>query len=713
VSKIKIALLWHMHQPFYKDPYSKKIALPWVRLHGLKDYYGMVAILKNFPKIKATYNLVPSLLTQLESYLRGETDIFRDMFLKDAQTLKKDEIYFLIRHFFSANYDNHIKPWPGYRYLHDKKAQHQRSGDTHWKKVFSVDELRDLQVWFQLTHFDEEYKQKDGRVKHLIQKGHHFTEADKKIVEEVELEILAKIIPAYRKYLDPGQIEISTTPFYHPILPLLIDPQEGRIANPDLPEYDLHFNWKEDAVFQLESGLTYMEKIFGKRPVGIWPSEGSLSGDVLSILDDLGICWTATDETILGRSLDIPIERDKDFHVKNPDILYKPYVLKGGNIKIFFRDRHFSDLVGFHYQKMSYDRAAQDLVARIKQVPLPSNRDIVVPIILDGENAWEYYPGSGRDFLQEFFRLITEDETLETVTFSEAADAKLEIGELRQFSSGSWINGNFDIWIGDDEDRIGWKLLEITKNALEESEADLSAEQKREIREYISIAQGSDWFWWFGEENYTPDLDIFDNLFRKNLRKVYDILGKKIPDEFSAPVFSRASRRKGIRIIPPVRPIHPRLDGRVGSHLEWLHAGRIDAAAIGGAMNIANPLVNRIYYGFDIHNFYLRVDTKADAAQYFENGYSLDIVIKDGKMQERFSIDPAGAGTKLKQVTIVVDGIIEMCIPLGLLNLGGGSIFYLQLEWKYDGEYFQAIPFNDYFKLTVPLERDYACFWVI
>ncbi len=702
-----------MHQPFYRDPYSKKIALPWVRFHGLKDYYGMVAILKDFPKIKAAYNLVPSLITQLESYLLGETDIFQDIFLKDAQTLKADEINFLIRHFFSVNYDNHIKLWPRYRYLYDKKMQRQRNGDTHWKKVFSVDELRDLQVWFQLTHFDEEYKQKDGRVKQLIQKGHHFTEADKKIVEEVELELLGKIIPAYRKYLDSGQIEISTTPFYHPILPLLIDPQEGKIANSDLPEYDLHFNWKEDVVFQLESGLTYMERIFGKRPVGIWPSEGSLSEDVLSILDDLGLCWTATDETILGRSLDIPIERDKDFQVKNPEIMYKPYVLKGSNIKIFFRDRHFSDLVGFHYQKMSYDRAAQDLVARIKQIPLLPNRDIVVPIILDGENAWEYYPGSGRDFLKEFFRLIMEDEILETVTFSEAADAKLEIGELRQFRSGSWINGNFDIWIGDEEDRKGWKLLEMTRNALEESEADLSDEQKREIREYIAIAQGSDWFWWFGEENYTPDLDIFDNLFRKNLQKVYDILGKKTPGEFSAPVSSRASRRKGITIISPVRPIHPRFDGRISSYFEWLHAGSIDVAAIGGVMNIANPLVNRIYYGFDKQNFYLRVDTKIDAAQYFENRYSLDIVIKDEKTLRRFSIDPTGAGANLKHVTIMVDSIIEMGIPLRLLNLGEGSIFYLQLEWKYNGEYFQAIPFNDYFKLVVPLGRDYACFWVV
>ncbi|MCP5052902.1 MAG: glycoside hydrolase, partial [bacterium] len=239
-----------------------------------------------------------------------------------------------------------------------------------------------------------------------------------------------------------GQVELSTTPFYHPILPLLIDPQEGRTANPTLPEYDLHFNWKEDAVSQLETALSFMQKIFGKIPAGIWPSEGSLSREVLEILDQLGIQWTATDETNLSQSLGVAINRDPHDHtVQNPGVLYRPYLLKNSvlksshtnnhsNIKIFFRDRVLSDLIGFHYREMPCEKAARDLVERLKRIPgsFSPDQQLVVPIILDGENAWEFYHNSGRDFLREFFQLVSHDDILETVTFSEALAADIEPG---------------------------------------------------------------------------------------------------------------------------------------------------------------------------------------------------------------------------------------------------------------------------------------------
>jgi alpha-amylase/alpha-mannosidase (GH57 family) len=718
--KIKIALLWHMHQPVYKNPYTQKTELPWVRLHGLKDYYGMVALLKDFPRIKATYNLVPSLLTQLEGYCRGERDIFQDIFIKDAHSLKIEEIHFMVRHFFSANHRNLIRPWPRYRYLYEKKTRYQNTGFTPWEKIFNPGELRDLQVWFQLCHFDEIYKKENKRLKELIKKGENFTEEDKKQVEELEMELLAKIIPGYRKFSDSGQVELCTTPYFHPILPLLVNPQEGRIANPGLPEYDLHFNWTEDAVFQLESALDYMEKTFGKRPKGIWPAEGSLSMEVLKILDDMGIQWTATDEINLSRSLGIPIDRDHQFTLKNPEVLYKPYVVKdsGINIKIFFRDRYLSDLIGFHYQETPHEKAAADLVERIKRsgMKAPGGHDIVVPIILDGENAWEYYPHNGRDFLKEFFRLIIEDEVLETVTFSEALDMSIEPGIISHLNSGSWVNGNFDIWIGDEEDRKAWKLLEKTKRAIEREEhkAGLSEEQKKETREYISIAQGSDWFWWFGKENYTHDLHIFDNLFRKNLQKVYDILGKEIPAEFSTPIANNL-RTAGISIVPPSQRIHPRIDGRAGSYYEWLYAGHIDVSTISGALHVANLLVNTLYYGFDKRYFYLRIDTREDAVSYFEEGYTLDIIILKDGVQKRLPINHSTVeyDPGLSDIETAIDGIIEIGIPLKVLGLKEGSSFYLQLEWRYNGDHFQAIPSHDYFRLTVPKDKDYAHFWMV
>ncbi|MCP4157640.1 MAG: glycoside hydrolase [bacterium] len=536
---IKVAILWHMHQPFYRDPYSGKMVLPWVRLHALKDYYGMVRLLKDYPGVKATYNLVPSLLVQLESYLKGGTDRFREIFKKSAADLTTEELRFLFRHFFSANYARMIRPYPRYRYLFIKRKVHKKAGENDWKKEFTLPEIRDLQVWFSLCYFDEEYKKYDPRIRGLINKGKNFTEEDKVIIEEAEQDLLGKIIPEYRRFAKTGQIELSTTPFYHPILPLLLDPQQGRAANPGLPEYSLNFNWQADAVAQLESALAYMEKTFGKRPVGIWPSEGSLSTGVLDILDKMGIKWTATDELNLSKSFKIPIERDEEQKVTNPDFLYKPYGVAGKDIRVFFRDRHLSDLVGFFYRGMAYKKAAADLLSRIKSARRYSKQkgkkeNLVVPIILDGENAWEYYRRSGRNFLGEFFRLLEEDKEVETVTFSQCLDMDCEI--IEQFSPGSWINGNFDIWIGDKEDRQAWRFIEDARTLYEAKKPQLSPELKEEIAELLYTAEGSDWFWWFGKENFTGDLDIFDNLFRRNLQKIYDLLEEKAPEELSIPI---------------------------------------------------------------------------------------------------------------------------------------------------------------------------------
>ncbi len=523
-----------MHQPFYKNPFCERLDLPWVRLHALKDYYGMVNILKDFSEIKATYNLVPSLLVQLEGYINGERDVFQDIFIKNAENLKKDDIDFLVRHFFSANYNNLIKPFPRYNYLYTKKEEAISRGLSDWGNIFSVNELRDLQIWFQLCYFDKQYKEEDKIIKGLIEKGENFSEKDKQIIEKKEMELLKSIIPEYKRFYESGQIEISTSPFYHPILPLLIDPKEGKNSNPYLPEYDLNFNWKQDAISQVRLALDYMERMFGNRPNGMWPSEGSLSEEVVNILDGFGLKWTASDEINLSKSISVPINRDSNSIVQNPEVLYKPYLLKDKKIRIFFRDHCISDLIGFHYQSMSFDNAAKDLIEKIKAIRVSDNRDCVVPIILDGENPWEYYSNSGRDFLGEFFRLITEDENVETVTFSEVLD--MECGVITHFSSGSWINGNFDIWIGDELDRKAWRLLKKTKDVIEENRANLSEDQIKEIDKHIYIAEGSDWFWWFGKENYTPDIDIFDNFFRINLQKVYTIIGIEVPDELLVPI---------------------------------------------------------------------------------------------------------------------------------------------------------------------------------
>lgn len=717
-ARIKIAFLWHMHQPFYRDPYSNRIELPWVRLHGLKDYFGMAHLLTHFPQTKMTFNLVPSLLVQLQNYINGEKDIFQDLFIKDAATLETEEIHFLVRHFFSANYQNLIKPWPRYRYLHDKKERllHSPTGHPPWEKVFDLQEIRDLQVWFTLTHFDEFYKNRDDGLKQLLKKGEHFSEADKQIIKTAEQELLASIIPAYQALAQTGQIELSTTPFYHPIMPLLLDPQQGRVANPLLPPYDLHFHWPGDVRYQIQTALDYMEKTFDQRPTGIWPSEGSLSRETLEILDDLGVTWTATDETNLAHSLDIPIERDELFSVRRPDLLYRPYQLDKQNIYIFFRDRHISDLISFFYRDIPYQTAAHDLVDRIKRIDTPNGNPAVVSIILDGENPWEYYPNNGRDFLQEVFQLIEKDKQLETVTFSQALATGSTPGVLKRFAPGSWVNGNFDTWIGDEEDRRGWELLEKAREIIETYHDHLTPEQQESARQYLSIAQGSDWFWWFGKENFTSDLDIFDSLFRKNLQKLYDIAGIEVPREFSLPVCS-GMKGTNIEMKAPNGSIHPRIDGCADSYFEWLNAGRMEINSSNGAMNISNPLVNTLFYGFDKEFFYLRLDTPKDAHFYLENEYSLDILVKKKSLCKRLPIhlhplDPL-QDEPASQFKTAVNRIIEIRIPLSLFKLQPGDSFYFQIEWKSQGEFFQLIPANDYFHLTIPTPKDYACCWLV
>ena len=723
-SNLNIVFLWHMHQPLYLDPYTRRFELPWVRMHALKDYFGMVRILKDFPQIKATYNLVPSLLVQLEGYLKGQRDVFQDMFIKDAESLSPGEIAFLIRHFFSPNYDNLVKPFPRYEYLYNKRQAHKDSNKKeNWGKVFNRNEIRDIQVWFSLCYFDEEYKENDDRIRGLIEKGKDFTEEDKRIIEETELELMGKIIPEYKKYLDTGQVEISTSPFYHPILPLLSDPQQGRIANPDLPPYPLYFNWQEDAIAQVESALDYMEKIFGKRPVGMWPSEGSLSTEVLGIFEDLGIKWTAADEINLSHSLSVPIERDRHFTVKNPGFFYKPYVLNDRNIKIFFRDHHLSDLIGFHYRKMSYKRAARDLIHRIKAIGVSAfkqkenikNKELVVPIILDGENAWEYYHQSGRDFLKAFFRMVEEDDTLKTVTFSECLD--MEPGVIKDFRSGSWINGNFDIWIGNEEDQRAWQMIEAARNAFERQKSQLSEKEKQEILEYIYIAEGSDWFWWFGKENDTPDLYIFDRLLRKNLQKVYDLLAVAPSANLFSPI-SNILKKTGIETVSPKAYINPEIDGKESHYFEWLHAGSVEVSVVGGAMTVSNPMICGLFYGFDKHHLYLRIDTPQHARFYFEQGYTLDIVMmsmndNDNDKDKDKKKSVISLNDLNKDENSAIDIFIECKVPLSSISIKEGEWFYLYLEWKFNGEFFQTIPTHGYFTLTVPTPRDYAHFWLV
>src|SRR5262245_40315488 len=495
-----VAFLWHMHQPYYEDLVTREHILPWVRLHSLKDYYGMVAVLEEFPEVRATFNLVPSLLVQLEAFAAGQAhDPYLELGLKPAEALMPEESDFIVDNFFSAQPQRMIDPYPRYRELLALRGDASAGSDGQGAaRRFSTDDLRDLQVWQKLAWIDPSYLAGDQRVKGLIEKGRDFTEDDKALLRTIELELLNAVIPAYRKRAQAGQIEISTSPFYHPILPLLCDTDIYKHTHPQSPMPRHRFQHPEDAAEQLERAADCHKRLFGRRPVGLWPSEGSVSDAIVPLVAKAGFEWMATDELILARTLGLNFNRDSGGHVDQPRRLYAPYRLAAGNrhVAIAFRDHALSDMIGFQYASWGADAAADDFVSRLveagRRSRAASGEEPTIFVILDGENAWEYFEGGGRPFLRALYHRLSHHPELRTVTMSEACKSARET--LPGIFPGSWIDANFYIWIGHADDRRAWTQLAEAREVLETA-TQVDEASRRQAREEILIAEGSDWFW--------------------------------------------------------------------------------------------------------------------------------------------------------------------------------------------------------------------------
>ena len=524
--QIHLCFLWHMHQPFYKDLISGEYKLPWTRMHALKDYYGMVKILEEFPTVRQTFNLVPSMMVQVSEYAEGTAlDPFLQLALKPAETLTDADRVFLLRHSFYSDPQHMIYRYPRYGELFDIwKAQKEGSGSQ-----FGVQDFRDLQMWSQLAWFDEEFQEHDSEVREWIRRGHNFNQADIRGMGAKQREIISAVLPAYQKLALAGQIEISTTPYYHPILPLLCDTQIAQVSHPQVP-LPPRFRYPQDARLQLSMARTFIEKNFGVAPAGLWPSEGSVSDEVFHIAADLGFQWAATDSGVLNRTLRraVPVEG-----------LYRPYrwQQEPHEMSVLFRDHYMSDLIGFVYSKMEAGAAAGDFLHRIRENCsgiLRSGRDALVPIILDGENAWEYYDHNGRPFLRELYRQIEADRGLSAITISEAF-RRLQPDPIDHIFPGSWINANFDVWIGPEEDNQAWAQL-LRARETYDGITGVSEEQRRMAMEELLIAEGSDWCWWYGPEHDSANRLEFDQLYRSHLANVYRFLGLTPPEELSRPI---------------------------------------------------------------------------------------------------------------------------------------------------------------------------------
>jgi len=634
----RVAILWHMHQPYYEDLVTREHILPWVRLHALKDYYGMVALLREFPDVKLTFNLVPSLLVQLQAFAEDRArDRYLQLSLKPADELDYRDVDFILENFFHAQRQHMIDVYPRYAELLARRGGASPTAEDRRIAAarFSVDDLRDLQVCHKLAWIDPFYLDTDQRVRALVAKGRAFSEGDKAVLRGVELELLNRVIPEYRAAVARGQIEVSASPFYHPILPLLCDSDVYLRTHPNSKMPRQPFRRPEDAAEQLERAAALHKRLFGKRPVGLWPSEGSVSDAMVPLAAAAGFEWMATDELILARTLGVTFSRDGRGQVEQPERLYVPYLVRtgGATVACTFRDHALSDLIGFSYSGWGADAAADDFISRLVDAgrryrERTGGGDALIPIILDGENAWEHFEGGGRPFLRALYGRLNRHKELRTVTMAAACAGATST--LPGIFPGSWIDGNFYIWIGHPDDHKGWSQLVEARNVLDQATSTgahgLDPAAVAEAREELFIAEGSDWFWWYGDDHSSAHDLEFDDLFRRHVRNAYQRLQAPIPDELFV---SNISKAAGPAVqTEPNALLAPKIDGEETSYFEWLGAGTLEVHDVAGAMHQTDrrqSLVTLVHFGFDRERLFVRVDASQRIVDLLAGGRELSL----------------------------------------------------------------------------------------
>ncbi|TVM00274.1 MAG: alpha-amylase/alpha-mannosidase [Candidatus Brocadia sp. WS118] len=717
---IKIAFYWHQHQPYYKDNLTDEYSMPWVRLHGIKDYIGMALLLENFPKIHQTFNFVPCLLDQLKDY---EDNRARDRFWRlteiSAVDLTEADKWYLLDNFFSANHQTMIDIYPRYKELLKKRSFRKKKAREVLGN-FSHEDVQDLQVWANLAWYHPFIIQRDSILSELVKKGAGFTKEDKAIVLSKQIDVIRQIIPLHKRLQESKQIEITTSPYYHPILPLLCNQESAKVVLPKLSLPKRRLMAAEDAKKQVEKAAQAHKKYFGQDPCGMWPSEGAVSDDIIPILTQAGFRWLASDEEILASSLGHQIVRDQGGEALAPELLYRPYRIdiKGNTIHMVFRDHHLSDLIGFQYSKYHADAAVSDFLNRIHRLEKQDNhgKPFLVAIILDGENAWEYYPKSGVDFLTKLYETISSDRKVECVRMCDYLKEYPPEQTIHHLVPGSWIEHNLATWIGHEEKNAAWDLIEDTRSFLFHQPQDTTLLSQSEIIhkawEEIFIAEGSDWFWWFGDDHVTQYKDEFDRLFRLHLQNVYKLLNSNIPRRLDIPI-ARTDVAKPYTY--PRRFLRVKLDGVVSNYFEWLDAGRYNAIKDMDTMHRASeqPICN-VFFGFDIDNLFVRVDFKKDLfLSCREKGILLITFVEPEEWQVStsllmdkpisFKVTTKSGHHEMKDYFCAsFDTIVELSFPFASMGLLPGIDVVFFIELVLENEVVQRIPRKTVFSFSVP-----------
>lgn len=537
--KLKLVLCWHMHQPQYSEPMGGMYQLPWTYLHAIKDYVDMAWHLENVPGAKAVVNFAPTLLEQLADYddqLKGRfkgTGRLKDPLLialdSPVQPVHVEEKKTLIMACLRANEEKLIQPFPHFSRLVEtaRWALDEPERLNYLNDQFMID----LLVWYHLVWMAESVRRSDVRIQALMKKGRIFTFHDRRQLMIVIGELLHDLIPRYRRLSETGRVELSVTPYAHPIVPLLLDIESAHEAMPgaELPEITTYPGGQERAHWHMEEGLRVFESFFGFRPKGCWPSEGAVSEATLKLVAQHGFEWAATGENVLRNSLKLSGLEGASIH--------KPYKMSGASPACFYRDDGLSDMIGFTYTKWGADDAVNDFIHHLLNIKKNTEGDLdrVVSVILDGENAWEYYSYNGYYFLQSLYRRLQDHPEIELTTFSEALQSGVVPAPLPKMMGGSWVFGTYSTWIGDPDKNRGWDLLSEAKQTFDRVMAtqEFDEETTHALERQLAICEGSDWFWWFGDYNSSDSVSDFERLYRLHLSNLYQMLGEEAPQRLS------------------------------------------------------------------------------------------------------------------------------------------------------------------------------------
>ncbi len=673
---MNLSFMWHMHQPDYRNE-KGIMQMPWVFLHAIKDYYDMPWMLSRYKNIQATFNITSPLIEQLKLYYKNpqNSDKFLSLWLQNPSSLKTQERQWLVKICKSSQFDTMVKGLPRYEELYKKE-------------FFNDDELIDLEVLFILSWCGIYLKKNSLHVKNLLQKERNYTNEDKAELLDALSKFIGGIWKFYKELYNEKRITISTTPFYHPILPLLLDMQNAKRANAHTQIPQNYEKLEEDALLQVQKAKDLFCDTFGYTTDVFWPAEGAVDEKSVKLLKSLGINFIATDEEILYKSL----------NSKSKKLIYTPY--NYNNMLMGFRDHTLSDLIGFEYRYKEAKEAAQDFIFQLQQIQ-NINDNATVFVILDGENAWEFYKNNGFDFFESLYSALEKASWCKTLTMDEVKS--LPFRELINLVPGSWINGSFDTWVGESEKTRAWELLFLTKKDYEHHKESLSEDTKAKITDNFLAAECSDWFWWYGSDHYTNFSAEFDEIFRRHLINIYHLIGISVPNDLYIPISKNQSSTKFW--IKPQSKITPNIDGKRGSFFEWMGCGVIDESKVFSTMQSNSGPIKKIYYGQDNNNLYFAFE--GDIKKLCKKGM-INIII-----------DPLGLSTKISfhQKETLVQGIKikSACKEWLEISLSKNKIkqkkIWLRFEIEESSTSLQTLP--SFGELAIDLQDDYAKNWFI